>query len=106
MKHWTQVEKIMPIDESDLTKGQIRKLNALRKSIGDSLGEEAFKKWLAQQKTEDKEARPDPVAERILDVVKPLEKDKSLNLGRYGYSIKRARGKGAKGFVVARIEPE
>lgn len=96
----------MPIDESDLTKGQIRKLNALRKSIGDSLGEEAFKKWLAQQKTEDKEARPDPVAERILDVVKPLEKDKSLNLGRYGYSIKRARGKGAKGFVVARIEPE
>jgi len=95
----------MSINESDLTKGQVRKLNALRKSIGDSLGEEAFKKWLAQQETEVKEARVDPIAELILEAVKPLERNKSLNLGRYGYSIKRARGKGAKGFVVTRIEP-
>lgn len=96
----------MTINETDLTKGQIRKLNALRKSIGDRLGEEAFKKWLTQQKAEEKEIRSDPIAEIILEAVKPLEKNKSLNLGRYGYSIKRARGKGAKGFVVARIEPE
>ena len=39
----------MPINESALTKGQIRKLNALRKSIGDDLAEEAFGKWLARQ---------------------------------------------------------
>ena len=96
----------MAINESDLTKGQVRKLNALRKSIGDKLGEEAFKKWLSQQQAEEEDIRIDPVAELILDAVKPLEKDKSLNLGRYGYSIKRARGKGAKGFVVTRIEPE
>ena len=37
------------INESKLTKGQIRKLNALRKSVGDALGEEAFGKWLAHQ---------------------------------------------------------
>jgi hypothetical protein len=96
----------MAINESDLTKGQVRKLNALRKSIGDKLGEDAFKKWLVQQKVEEEEERIDPVAEIILEALKPLEKDKSLNLGRYGYSVKRARGKGAKGFVVARIEPE
>ena len=96
----------MPINELDLTKGQVRKLNALRKSIGDKLGEDVFKKWLSQQQAEEEEDRTDPVAEIILNAVKPLEKDKSLNLGRYGYSIKRARGKGAKGFVVARIEPE
>ena len=96
----------MAINELDLTKGQVRKLNALRKSIGDKLGEDAFKKWLAQQQAEEEEIRTDPVAELILDAVKHLEKDKSLNLGRYGYSIKRARGKGAKGFVVTRIEPE
>ena len=96
----------MAIDENDLTKGQIRKLNALRKSIGDKLGEDAFKKWYAQQAAEEEEERVDPVAEIILEALKPLEKDKSLNLGRYGYSVKRARGKGAKGFVVARIEPE
>ena len=35
------------IDESQLTKGHIRKLNALRKSIGDEIGEKAFVAWLA-----------------------------------------------------------
>jgi hypothetical protein len=96
----------MAIDESDLTKGQVRKLNALRKSIGDKLAEDAFKKWLAQQETKEQEIKEDPVAEKILEILEPLSNDKSLNLGRYGYSIKRARGKGAEGFVVARIEPE
>ncbi len=94
----------MAINESNLTKGQIRKLNALRKSVGDVLGEEAFTKWLKQQKSEKKEVRIDPVVIKIAEALKPLAKDKTLNLGRYGYSIKRARGKGAKGIVVARIE--
>jgi hypothetical protein len=31
----------MAIDESTLTKGQVRKLNALRKSVGDDIAEEA-----------------------------------------------------------------
>jgi len=96
----------MPIDESDLTKGQVRKLNALRKSVGDKLAESTFKKWLALQDSNKQEIKPDPVAETILEALKPLSKNKGLNLGRYGYSVKRARGKGAKGFVVARIEPE
>jgi len=30
---------------SDLTKGEIRKLNALKKSIGDELGQKAFDEW-------------------------------------------------------------
>ena len=94
----------MAINESNLTKGKIRKLNALRKSIGDVLGEEAFAKWLKQQKSEKKEVRIDPVVKKIAEALKPLARDKTLNLGRYGYSIKRARGKGAKGIVVARIE--
>ena len=96
----------MAIDEADLTKGQIRKLNALRKSVGDTIAEAAFKKWLGQQESTEQKIKTDPVAEKILDALHTLSKDKALNLGRYGYSIKRARGKGAKGFVVARIEPE
>ncbi len=39
----------MAIDESSLTKGHIRKLNALRKSIGNDLADEAFGKWLSRQ---------------------------------------------------------
>ena len=37
------------IDETTLTKGEIRKLNALRKSIGDGLGEKAFAAWLKER---------------------------------------------------------
>jgi hypothetical protein len=32
----------MPIDQSTLTKGQVRKLNALRKSVGDDIADNAF----------------------------------------------------------------
>ena len=94
----------MAIDEKGLTKGEVRKLNALRKSIGDKLADDAFSKWLKQKTPAKSVDDVDPVAEKIAEAVKPLAKDKSINLGRYGYSIKRARGKGAKGIVVARIE--
>ncbi len=32
--------------EKNLTKGQLRKLKALRKSVGPAIGERAFVKWL------------------------------------------------------------
>ena len=95
----------MPIKESNLNKGQIRKLNALRKSVGVKIGEEAFGKWLKEQAKAKAvpKVQSDPVAEKILDAVKSLEKDKTVKLGNRGYVIKRARGKGAKGFVVQKI---
>ena len=37
------------IDEATLTKGQRRKLNALRKSVGDGIAERAFIEWLSTQ---------------------------------------------------------
>ena len=93
----------MAIKETSLNKGQIRKLNALRKSIGVKLGEEAFGKWLKEQVTAAPKVQPDPVAEKILNAVKSLEKDKTVKLGNRGYVVKRAKGKGAKGFVVQKI---
>ena len=41
------------IDEKALTKGQLRKLNALRKSVGDKIGDAAFSIWLKAQQGED-----------------------------------------------------
>ena len=93
----------MAIKETSLSKGQIRKLNALRKSVGVKLGEEAFGKWLKEQAKVVPKVQTDPVAEKILDAVKSLEKDKTVKLGNRGYVIKRAKGKGAKGFVVQKI---
>ena len=92
----------MAIKETTLTKGQIRKLNALRKSVGVKLGEDAFGKWLKEQAKAKAvpKIQSDPVAEKILNAVKSLEKDKTVKLGNRGYVVKRAKGKGAKGFVV------
>ena len=93
----------MAFKEATLTKSQIRKLNALRKSIGVKLAEDAFGKWLKEQAKAAPKVRPDPVAEKILKALKSLEKDKTVKLGNRGYVIKRAKGKGAKGFVVQKI---
>ena len=93
----------MAIKETSLNKGQIRKLNALRKSIGIKFGEEAFGKWLKEQAKAVPKVQSDPVAEKILNAVKSLEKDKTVKLGNRGYVVKRARGKGTKGFVVEKI---
>ncbi len=92
----------MSIDESTLTKGQIRKLNALRKSIGDDLAEDAFSKWLLRQASEVPES--DPVADRIVEALAGLEGDRKFNLGLYGYTVRRAKGKGQSGFVAVKNE--
>ena len=93
----------MSIDQSAITKGQLRKLNALRKSVGDNIAEEAFTKWLATQSKSTKEAR-DPVAETLVSALAHLEHDKGFRLGRRGYIVRRAKGRGASGFVAQRVE--
>ena len=91
----------MTIDENTLPKGQLRKLNALRKSVGDALGEEVFGKWLALQAA-GSAPKPDTVAVRIEEALAGFAGDRSFNLGVYGYTIRRARGKGASGFVATK----
>jgi hypothetical protein len=93
----------MVVDGAELTKGQLRKLNALRKSIGGKLGDEAFSKWMkAKSKSVPKETI-DPVAEKLLEALQQLEDDKSVKLGNQGYSIKRAKGHSATGFTISKI---
>ncbi len=93
----------MAIDEGMLTKGQLRKLTALKKSVGEDLGEEVFTKWLARQAAAPK---VDPVAEKIEQALAKFASDRKFNLGVYGYTIRRARGKGASGFVATKIEKQ
>jgi len=92
----------MTIDESTLTKGQLRKLNALRKSVGDNIAEEAFTKWLEAQSKVSKEAR-DPVADVLVAALAHLQHDKAFRLGRRGYIVRRAKGRGASGFVADKV---
>ena len=73
----------MTIDQSTLTKGQIRKLTALRKSVGDDIAEDAFGKWMKSQTKKPKETR-DPVADALVSALSNLTSDKSFKLGNKG----------------------
>ena len=92
----------MTIDQSTLTKGQIRKLNALRKSIGDEIADDAFGKWMKTQTKAPKEVR-DTVADALVTALSNLQNDKSFKLGNKGYVVRRAKGKGVSGFVAQKV---
>ena len=92
----------MAIDHSTLTKGQIRKLNALRKSVGDDIAEDAFGKWMKSQSKTPKEVR-DPIADALVAALANLKDDKNIRLGRKGYVVRRSRGKGDSGFVAQKF---
>ena len=93
----------MSLDLSTLTKGQTRKLNALRKSLGNEIADDAFAKWM-KMKTKEKTVQIDPVAEKIKVALSSLVHDKAFRLGSKGYLIKRSKGKGASGFTVSKVE--
>jgi len=80
-----------PFDENTLTKGQRRKLGALRNSVGDEIGERAFAEWLASQVGS--AAQEDGNATKIVDVLWPLVEQGTLAIPRGGYLIRRGRGR-------------
>jgi len=73
----------MTIDQSTLTKGQVRKSNALRKRIGNDIANDAFGKWMQTQSRTPKEVR-DPVADALVAALAHLQDDKSFCLGTKG----------------------
>ena len=94
----------MAIDETGLTKGLVRKLTALRKSVGDDLAEEVFARWLEREAALQAKSKPDPVAMKIVEALTEFENDPKFNLGNYGYTLRRAKGRGAPGFIAYKIE--
>jgi hypothetical protein len=81
------------IDESALTKGEIRKLKALRKSVGDTLGEATFAKWLEKRQSSSATEPTDKNAEMIAERIMGLIESKGIRLPRGGYLITRGRGR-------------
>ena len=79
------------IDEGSLTKGQLRKLTALRKSVGDEIGKRTFAAWLASQGTVDR--NEDGNAAAIVDTLWPPVEDGALAIPRGGYLLRRGRGR-------------
>ena len=77
-------------DENQLTKGQLRKLTALRKSLGPDIADDAFGKWIDQQS---KEIPEDPNIAVITATLMPLIEQGKLRIPRGGYHVRRGRGR-------------
>jgi hypothetical protein len=77
-------------DEKTLTKGQIRKLGALRKSLGDQIADKAFAEWLKTAST-GTAATVDKNSEAIAEALTPLLKSKKLKIPRGGFLVTRWR---------------
>ena len=88
-------------DQKGLTKGQLRKLNALRKSVGDQIGTRAFAAWIATE-SKGKREPVDKNAKTITSALEGLIKDKKLAIPRGGYLLKR----GKKRVIVTRAKAD
>ncbi len=80
------------INEGELNKGQLRKLNALRKSIGEEIAHKAFAQWLTSQTTDVGE-EVDKNAELIAEVLFDQINQGKLRIPRGGYLVRRGRGR-------------
>ena len=94
----------MTVDESALIEGQVRKPNALRKSVGDALGDEVLTHWRARQQEATTARRAAalgtaPVAHKIAEALAGYETCRTFRPDRDGYTVRGARGTGATGFV-------
>ena len=79
------------IDLSALSKGERRKLNALRKSVGEEIGDRAFLEWLSSRAADAN--KQDGNAAAIVDILWPLVKEDRLMIPRGGYLLRRGRGR-------------
>ena len=70
------------IDESTLTKGQRRKLSALRKSVGDEIGERAFDAWRASRKPAAAKGKADENAALVAETLWSLIEEGRLAIPR------------------------
>lgn len=79
------------INVKKLSKGYLRKLNALRKSLGDQIADDAFAKWIAQQPEATETG--DRNAAKIADAITKLAIAGEVRIPRGGYVLRRGRGR-------------
>jgi hypothetical protein len=97
-----RIKKSASIDEKSLRKGQMRKLNALRKSLGDEIAERAFGEWMESAPEAGNGGGQDGNARTITEALHPLIETGELTIPRGGYIVRRGRGR----VIVERPEAD
>ena len=87
------------INEANLSKGQLRKLNALRKSLGNEIANRAFTEWLSVHSDGGTQI-VDRNARAISEALQPLIESGKLSIPRGGYLVRRGRGR----VIIERLE--
>jgi len=88
------VAVVAKVNEKALTRMEVRKLNALRRSIGDELGEKAFLEWLTRKTDRTIGSTRDRNAASIASTVEGLiARGDVKTIRRGGYMVKRGRGR-------------
>jgi hypothetical protein len=80
------------LDEKQLTKGQIRKLKALRKSLGEDIANSAFSEWLSAEST-DGPVGMDRNAAAIQEAIESVVLAGKARIPRSGFFVRRGRGR-------------
>lgn len=80
------------VDEKALSKGQLRKLVALRKSLGTEIADRAFAEWLTSEPSGAADGA-DRNAAIIQEAIMNLVRDQNLQFPRGGYIVRRGRGR-------------
>jgi len=89
-------------DEKALNKGHLRKLQALRKSLGDQIADKAFGEWISKQVAPSAGEPEGRNAKLIADTLDPLVKAGTLRIPRGGYVVRRGKGR----VIVERVRGE
>lgn len=80
-------------DEKHLTRGQLRKLVALRKSLGEEIANRAFAEWFETAGSGRAASNSDGAAAAIADALSDLANSGKLVIPRGGYIVRRGRGR-------------
>ncbi len=88
------------IKDTDLNKGQLRKLNAYRKSVaGNEDAAQAMMKIYLDAQPKKAVSTEDKISVQLEEAMAVAFPD-GLNLSAKGYTLRRSKGKGASGFVA------
>jgi len=79
-------------EEKRLKKGELRKLNALRKSLGDDIANRAFAQWLLE-KEGGNGSTIDKNASVLRDAIESIVLKGRARIPRGGYLVRRGRGR-------------